>query len=206
MADFNKVYARVLKNEGGYANVSGDKGKETYMGVSRRYNPAWKGWAIIDAYKIAHGAIKYSFHIPDASLDKLVKDFYYTQFWLKIKGDHINNFDIASNLFDMSINSGAAVRIMQDSLNFMGFHVKTDGVVGNDTLVAINKANPSTLNALYLAGRKAHYVALVKEDPTQQKFYNGWMDRLTHFTTLSGSSAALILAGIAGLGYYFFFK
>lgn len=208
MADFNKVYARVLNtSEGGYANVKGDKGGETYKGISRINHPAWKGWPVIDAYKLAHKGIPRNFHIPDPSLDLLVKDFYYSEYWLKIRGNEIKNFDIASNLFDMSVNSGAGVKIMQDSLNQMGYKVSLDGSVGNNTLAAINKANPATLNSLYNAGRKAHYIHLVKEDPSQQKFYNGWIDRITHFATATGGNMAVfLLVGAAGLSYYFFFK
>lgn len=37
--------------EGGYANVLGDKGGETYMGISRVYWPSWPGWPVIDDWR-----------------------------------------------------------------------------------------------------------------------------------------------------------
>jgi len=64
MADFDKYYPILLKAEGGYASAEfaakyNDKGGETYKGIARNFNPAWEGWAIIDAYKAKNGIPKW---------------------------------------------------------------------------------------------------------------------------------------------------
>ena len=46
-----KLIDMVLKHEGGYANVSGDLGGETYRGISRKNFPSWNGWEIVDEKK-----------------------------------------------------------------------------------------------------------------------------------------------------------
>lgn len=49
MADFATAYAPLAGFEGGWCNVQGDSGGETYAGIARRYWPGWPGWKIIKA-------------------------------------------------------------------------------------------------------------------------------------------------------------
>ena len=51
MANFNESFNITLGYEGGYSNDPDDAGGETYKGISRRYHPGWKGWALIDELK-----------------------------------------------------------------------------------------------------------------------------------------------------------
>lgn len=51
MATFNDAFKKLVKTEGSYVCDSDDSGGETYRGISRRYNPKWEGWNIIDTYK-----------------------------------------------------------------------------------------------------------------------------------------------------------
>mgnify|MGYP002957326922 CR=1 FL=1 len=39
MANFNEEFKKVILVEGGYVNDPDDAGGETYLGISRRYNP-----------------------------------------------------------------------------------------------------------------------------------------------------------------------
>lgn len=48
---FAKAFAATMQHEGEYANVVGDKGGETYMGISRVYWPSWAGWPVIDDWR-----------------------------------------------------------------------------------------------------------------------------------------------------------
>ena len=48
MANFNEEFKKVILVEGGYVNDPDDAGGETYLGISRRYNPNSKIWNIID--------------------------------------------------------------------------------------------------------------------------------------------------------------
>ena len=51
MASFGEAFEHTMGMEGGYANDPQDVGGETFMGVSRVYNPGWYGWTIIDGQK-----------------------------------------------------------------------------------------------------------------------------------------------------------
>ena len=81
---FEEAFPEMIKHEGGYANVVGDSGGETYKGVSRNNFPNWEGWKIIDELK--NKGIKTASRInsalanDDIMLD-MVKRFYFINFW-----------------------------------------------------------------------------------------------------------------------------
>ena len=89
MKTFDELFEGVIKHEGYYANVEGDRGGETYMGVARNLHPDWKGWEYIDAYKETYGEIKWNFKIDIPELADLVKEFYKKTFYDRFKIDGI---------------------------------------------------------------------------------------------------------------------
>lgn len=50
-AVFESAYAPVKQWEGGWCDVPGDSGGETYAGIARNFFPNWRGWPLIDAAK-----------------------------------------------------------------------------------------------------------------------------------------------------------
>ena len=55
MANFDEEFKKVIVVEGGYVDDPDDIGGETYLGISRRYNPNSKMWNIIDDIKKRFG-------------------------------------------------------------------------------------------------------------------------------------------------------
>lgn len=55
MANFDEEFKKVIIVEGGYVDDPDDIGGETYLGISRRYNPNSKMWNIIDDIKKRFG-------------------------------------------------------------------------------------------------------------------------------------------------------
>ncbi len=55
--------------------------------------------------------------------------------------------------------------------------VTPDGVVGNITLRAVNTANPAKFHARLLKARIKFIHDIIRRDPTQARFKNGWMRR-----------------------------
>ena len=51
MANFEDEFNRIIFVEGGYVNDPSDAGGETYLGISRKANPYWKGWEMVDTIK-----------------------------------------------------------------------------------------------------------------------------------------------------------
>lgn len=186
---FDIAFDELIGIEGGYVNDPDDRGGETYKGISRKYWPDWAGWDIIDT------ARKYESNFPkcldeNTVLHILVKAFYEQEFWNKIKLDEIEKIDrlIALEMFDTAVNQGTKVSAMylQESLNLLNRNQRDykdldiDGKIGElETLPAL-RANKSKYNVLKcLNGLQFDkYYRLAKNNPSQEKFFNGWLNRV----------------------------
>lgn len=115
MANFNKEFQKVILAEGGYVNDSDDAGGETYLGISRRNNPNWIGWEVIDEEK--KKGLKYinSRLKRDKSLTNAANLLYKQKYWDVLELDDIPSQRIAHQLFDTAVNCGitTAIRIAQ---------------------------------------------------------------------------------------------
>lgn len=112
MANFKKAYEKVVKAEGGYVNDPDDAGGETYLGISRKANPNWKGWTIIDFTKNQYGTKNITNRLKNNSnLDKLVKSLYKTNYWDVFELDDVPSQTIANQMFDTCVNMGKSTAI-----------------------------------------------------------------------------------------------
>lgn len=195
MASFSTAYNKYIKpNEGGYSNVTGDKGGETYGGVARNLWPSWIGWPQIDAKKknFTSGVIPRNTIFKD--LDDETEAFY-QNWWNKGYFNQIANQDVANLLFDYNVNSGGtAIKAVQKLVG-----ATADGAMGPNTVAAINKADSVKLYNDLLENRKGLYATIVKRDPTQQQFWNGWMNRLANFPALVTPANTLVVLAVIGL-------
>lgn len=201
MADFNKYYDRLLKpSEGGYVNHPNDKGGETYGGIARNSNPNWEGWVFIDAKKKIKPIPRYTIY---KELSSSVKSYFKKMYWDKLQADKIENQSVAELLVDFLVNGGFVISRVQKYLG-----IKADGIIGKNTITAINKANQSALYKFVSEWRYNHFDNIVKNDPTQEVFYKGWMDRLSKFTFTEAAAAGggLVAILLIGLGMWAFNK
>lgn len=162
MADFIPAFERTLLSEGGYrlTNIKGDRGGQTFAGISRNAWPNWSGWNAID-----------SGSTPDAGL---VREFYRVNFWNPCGCDQINNQLIAETLYDFAVNAGVttAVKLAQITVS-----ATPDGRFGPKTLEAINATEPDLFLARYALAKIARYAAIVSRDTSQRAFLLGWVNR-----------------------------
>ncbi len=173
MADFKKSIGIILGHEGGYCNVTGDTGGETYRGISRKHNPNWEGWKLVDMHK----PLKYNQMISDPLLDEMVGTYYYKQYWNAIECDKIRSQQVATFLMDWYVNAGKpAVRAIQRLVN-----VTADGLIGPGTLAAINNKDSYDLFLALKQARGNFYKALVEQHPGNAKFLKGWLARVNSF-------------------------
>lgn len=173
MSDFKTALKIALSHEGGYAIIVGDTGGETYQGISRKNWPAWRGWPIIDKAK----PLKHNQILKDKRLKDLVEVFYYEHFWKPIQADRISSQQVANFLLDFYINSGYhAVKTTQRLVA-----AREDGVMGPKTLAAINAAEPGELLSGLKAARLSFLKGIVARNPSQEKFLNGWQNRVNAF-------------------------
>ncbi|MTI29475.1 glycosyl hydrolase 108 family protein, partial [Xanthovirga aplysinae] len=164
-----------------YANLAGDKGGETYGGISRVYWPEWRGWRIIDEYKNKYGPLTNNQRIDNSELDRQIKDFYYSNFWVKIYGNFILDNYIATTIFDSYVNAGInGIRPVQKAVNIIGKTIVVDGIMGPETYGAINdlinegKAVP--LFDTIKKKRESYYISIAKGSNVQ--FLKGWLNRV----------------------------
>ena len=171
MANFEPAFEQMIRNEGGYVNhtVSGDRGGQTFAGIARNFHGQWEGWQLIDRNDM-----------DNPRLTELVREFYKTHFWDKIKGDDIAAQGIAETLFDFAVNAGyrTAGKLAQ-----LVVGATPDGIIGPKSLKAINAADEQHFMAKYALAKVARYVEIVKRDRSQMKFMLGWLNR-----TLNGAA------------------
>jgi len=185
MADINQAYAKIIVPfEGLYSNDSGDKGGETVWGIARNIDTSWPGWAVVDSYRSKPG---FPGNLKDANLQPLAITYYKQRYWDKLLLDQVTNQDIAVKLFDISVNmgQGIAATFLQRSLNVLNRDgqdypdLVADGIIGSKTISTLNnhKAPRNVLLCLN-ALQGARYIAICEGNKTQEKFMNGWIQRV----------------------------
>lgn len=185
MAQFEPAYAITKKAEGGWVNHPNDLGLETYAGINRRDNADWEGWKIIDAFKLKR-PLKVNETIWDQELIFLVEKFYRERF-RKIRAGEINSQAIANLYFDFHVHSGRqAILELQRAVNDLAFpkQIAVDGLIGPETLNAVNSLEVGLLHDRYKQRRKEFLERLIINNPSQKVFEAGWFARLTQFPDL----------------------
>lgn len=182
MADYEKAFRlTILGNEGGYN--PGVNEKETYAGIDRGANPHWSGWKIIDNIKANYKNItpaKMNILLAtNKELQANIRDFFKANYWDTAKLDHVNDQQIASNLFDCSVNQGEGLarKFMQGACNACGATLTLDGQIGPATLDAINTLPADKLMAAINAERLASY----KKDRQYPMWGKVWEKRLVNY-------------------------
>jgi lysozyme family protein len=191
MADFNISYSRTIQYEGGYDNDPDDFGGETIYGISRKYNPTWKGWELIDATKKTDSGWTPAKLESDPLIKAYVKEFYEAVYWHPVLGDDIPSQEIADELYDCGVNlgTGRAVSFLQTALNLLNRNQElypdlvVDGDIGPTTLGAIKKYLSKDYDTLLVKvmaiQRGYHYITFMSQSPKQEKFARGWFNRVT---------------------------
>jgi len=163
---FNKIIKKVLNNEGGYANNPKDSGGETYKGISRKYFPKWNGWNVVDSLNDKN---QYNKLLEDS-----VIEFYRENFYNPINIEDVNSIAIQFQILDTAINMGriTTVKLLQTVIG-----VTADGIVGNQTLNAINMLDEEKLLLRFKLAKVARYAYLANKYPKNKVFLSGWLQR-----------------------------
>jgi len=155
--NWDNSFAAVLKHEGGFVNHPKDPGGMTNLGVTKA---AWEGYV--------------GKPVDEAFMRKLtpevVKPFYKTMYWDKIKGDQLpNGVDYAA--YDLAVNSGVgrAAKFLQTIAG-----VTADGVLGPKSMGAIRECNPEQMVDALCDMR----LNFLKRLPTFETFGKGWLIRV----------------------------
>jgi lysozyme family protein len=164
----------VLQWEGGYVDDPDDPGGATNFGITQNTYTAW-------LRPVASRPVKL---ITTAE----VQAIYRTNYWDAIHGNALPAI-IRPILFDCAVNQGVgyARKLLQWAVG-----AKQDGVIGTQTLAAVQAYNPELLARELLWARMLRYVALcrawkVAGKANPHKFLDGWIRRLDALRTFSGA-------------------
>lgn len=169
MAKIELLIPILFKWEGGFVNDPKDHGGATNMGVTI------STWRQIGYDKDGDGDIDVDdirlLTREDATM--VLKKFY----WDRWKADQIKNQSIANILVDWVWCSGKwGIIIPQRILQLNG-----DGIVGPLTIKQLNTVNQQLLFSDLKRMRGQFFLDIVRNDPPQKRFLDGWMNRLNDF-------------------------
>ena len=161
----NKLINFIQKWEGGFSNHPDDLGGSTMKGITfntfkQYYADTRRGVPTIEQLK----------NITQQEWINIFDRYY----WNAVKADNITHELNACILVSWAWGSGVSggVKLFQKNHG-----LSVDGVVGNSTINAINQADPYELCNI----RENYFRAIVANNPSQQVFLNGWLNRLNDF-------------------------
>lgn len=176
-SNFNKFFPHLIKSEGILFTVTQyDRGGATKFGITyetyRRF--CYKKLEICDKN---NDNILSSLDLSMTTI-RDVQPIYYELYWSKMQGDLIENQAIAEIIVDMNINcgSGQKNRHIKAIQKFVG--VKSDGIMGKNTVKYINQTNSKVLYEKIYNYRSRYYKAIGVGN--QKKFLRGWLNRLNN--------------------------
>jgi lysozyme family protein len=160
--------------EGGYTNHPADRGGPTNKGILQRE---------YDQYRRRKG-------LPAADVRDIlqteVEDIYLHDYWLAGRCDRMP-WPVSLAHFDACVNTGVtqAARFLQRSVG-----ADPDGRIGPKTLEALRalleRETPLAVAERLVRRREPFYRRLAEVDPTQNRFLQGWLNRVEKLKTTSG--------------------
>ncbi|EJP75903.1 MULTISPECIES: glycosyl hydrolase 108 family protein [Campylobacter] len=180
MADFNKAYERMLKLEFSSASDALHKNKNekglTFMGIYEGAHPSWRSWKTIKDILRACKDMKEASRLlyNDLATKADVKEFYLKEFWQRMRLDEIIGQKIAEEIFVFGVNANhkPAVKLAQRIVG-----VKDDGIMGEQTIRALNLYNEVKFDKEYDEAEKAFYDKIIKLHPELDVNQRGWYRR-----------------------------
>jgi lysozyme family protein len=177
MTDFECAVNNLLRIEGGVSENPNDNGGITNGGISLRFLRS------IDQKDLREYGINEEPNeetIRNLSIDQM-KIIYQNEFWNHAPFNQIMNQEFGNYIFQMSVNMGISPMTKCVQRACWGVLKKwqllpDDGIMGSNTIAAINQCGFMLMPALR-AECANHYRIIVMKDPTQQHFFNGWLNR-----------------------------
>lgn len=189
---FKVSFDKTMLNEGFYSNDKDDPGGETWRGISRVKWPSWLGWSVVDSVKASFNG-----SVPemekklkaDTALALHVEDFYSKHFWTPSACWDVVSQDLADMLFDTAVNMGVGRVIiwLQESMNILNRNqeswpdIDEDGQWGSKSKLVLSKISEKDQDTLarVIGGlRLGYYLAIMRKNPSQEKWARGWINRI----------------------------
>jgi lysozyme family protein len=173
MASFQAYIPLLDKVEGGYQNLSNDRGNYNSLGqlVGTNFGISAQTYELWIKRPPSVGDMK-------NMLKSTALTIYKNWFWNALKADFYTNQSVANIIVDHGVNAGVvtSAKILQKVLNeSFGFNLIIDGIIGNKTITALNSVNQSSLHQKILEARIDYYKKL------GGSFLQSWLNRLKTF-------------------------
>ncbi len=215
MASFSLYQNDILEIEGGFVNDPYDHGGATNKGIT------FNTFTMFPVDYTRDGIID----VRDLRLitDPWAQHIFKVNYWDKVKGDYINSQSFAELMADHAINAGSsrAVKMLQYLLG-----IPIDGVMGNQTLTALNNRLATSGKQLfdqYKSLRENYYLYLaadtltvpsfaallatmIRPDSTQQRFIDGWLNRVSKFNWSGAAASGTVGFILLGLAIFVYIK
>lgn len=162
----DEIIEDILRREGGYVDHPADKGGPTNYGIT------------LSTFKRVSKKNGQTVTVDD--LKALTKD----QARLIYKAEYVDPFSYVTGpklralVIDSAVNHGVgrSTKWLQEALG-----VKPDGIVGPLTEAAMIQAQSTVVYRVFLRRRIVFYGTIIKNDPSQAVFAEGWMRRVAEF-------------------------
>jgi len=177
---FDAAVGVVLAHEGGFVDDPADPGAATNWGISLKTLAAL-GDLDGDGYRDGDRDRDGDVDADDVRAlergDAIA--IYRRQWWDRYGYDRVDRLFIATKLFDLAVNMGPrqAHLIVQRALRATDQPVAEDGILGPETLAAINNAPAFELMSAMRSEAAGFYRALIAKRPKLARFERGWLSR-----------------------------
>lgn len=173
--DYKKFFwEEILGHEGGYVDDPVDRGGKTKYGVTLG---TWKQYSQ-SLFGIAPSAKTLKAMTPEQAFE-----IFRVGYWRPSGADRIRDCPLAFQISDISYNSGSgnSTKILQRAINDLGGAVTVDGAIGSQTIDTANSLPASNLYIKVRERRWKFYEAIMRNDPSQERYRNGWKNRTDSF-------------------------
>lgn len=184
---FERAVAHILDNEGGYVDHPNDPGGATNYGISLRFLRS-EGMLDRDQDGCPDGDTDLDGDIDVDDIRGMTREkataIYYHFWWLKYRYDRLPPL-VAAKVFDLSVNMGpgsarktGAHVLLQRACHACGYPVTEDGIIGPQTLTAIEAIGSEAWLLIALRSEAAgRYRELVAHNSRLGVFLRGWLRR-----------------------------
>ncbi len=160
--NFDALIGPLLDREGGYVDHKNDRGGATNHGITQRVLTEWQS-ARAKPYRDVRSLTR-----AEAA------EIYRALYWNAARCGDLPEA-VREIHFDAAVNHGPARanKLLQSAAG-----VDTDGVIGEQTMAAVQAMDGRLLKARYVAARYAFYGDIINRDRSQLVFMAGWMNRM----------------------------
>ena len=173
MKTVDEMIADIIRREGGYSNNKNDHGSYTKFGVTLKTLNSWRG------KECSQEDVK-------ALTKQEAAEIYKAEYFYKPRIDKLP-LELQPVVFDMAVNMGPkqAIKIFQAVIDRYWRKTSIDGIIGPVTIKSAkglaNFHDDNFVIEQITEERIKFYRNIVKRDPSQIVFLNGWENRAREF-------------------------